>query len=126
MGRFLTTYDLLLTPTLIGPAAAHGVIPPTAIEEKITSLSRYIPLGRFMMNSGLVKHFGHPTLSRMAFTAMGNITGLPSMPLHWTEDGLPLGMLFTGRMCDETTMFRLAGQLEREQPWFDRIPNICM
>jgi amidase len=52
----------------------------------------------------------------MAFTMMGNITGLPAMsvPLHNNQDGLPIGMQFTGRMNDEETLFSLAAQLERE------------
>lgn len=124
MGRFLEKYDMLLTPTLIGPPAAHGIIPPAPAEEVFMLAGSYIPNGRMLMKSGIVKQFAHPTLSRMAFTIMGNITGLPgmSLPLHWTKEGLPLGMLFTGRMCDEARMFRLAGQLEREQPWHEKIP----
>lgn len=122
MGRFLTTFDLLLTPTLIGPPDRHGVLTPSPLEELLLNLGSPIPNGRLLMKLGVVKHFAGPTLSRMAFTAMGNVTGLPSvsMPLHWTDDGLPLGMLFTGRMCDETTLFQLAGQIERAYPWADR------
>jgi Asp-tRNA(Asn)/Glu-tRNA(Gln) amidotransferase A subunit family amidase len=30
--------------------------------------------------------------------------------------------MFTGRFGDEATLFRLAGQLERERPWFDKRP----
>jgi amidase len=67
-----------------------------------------------------------PVLGQIAFTAVGNVTGLPSMsvPLHWTGNGLPLGMLFTGRMGDESTLYQLAGQLERAQPWSGRIPPL--
>jgi Asp-tRNA(Asn)/Glu-tRNA(Gln) amidotransferase A subunit family amidase len=43
-----------------------------------------------------------------------------SLPLHWTEDGLPMGMLFTATIGDEAALFRLAAQLEREIPWRER------
>lgn len=127
MGKFLEKYDMLLTPTLIAPPAEHGVIPPSGFEESIIKFGSYIPNGRFLMKSGLVKHFAAPTLNRMAFTIMGNMTGLPGMsvPLHWTKDGLPLGMLFTGRMCDEIRMYKLAGQLERAASWHDKIPQMA-
>lgn len=125
MGHFLGKYNMLLTPAIIGPAAAHGVIPPSSVEEKLINIGRYIPNGRMLMKTGVVKHFAAPTLDRMAFTITGNMTGLPgmSLPLHQAKNGLPLGMLFTGRMCDEITMFRLAGQLERAASWHDRIPE---
>lgn len=45
-----------------------------------------------------------------------------SVPLHWNAAGLPIGMHFMGRFGDEATLFNLAGQLERAQPWFDRAP----
>jgi Asp-tRNA(Asn)/Glu-tRNA(Gln) amidotransferase A subunit family amidase len=47
-----------------------------------------------------------------------------SVPLHWTRSGLPVGMMFTGRYADEATLFRLAAELERMQPWRDRHPPL--
>jgi amidase len=60
-------------------------------------------------------------------TSMFNMSGQPSMsvPLAWSKSGLPLGMMFTGRFGDEATLFRLAGQLEQERPWRERIPPVC-
>jgi amidase/6-aminohexanoate-cyclic-dimer hydrolase len=57
---------------------------------------------------------------------MFNMSGQPSMsvPLAWSKSGLPLGMMFTGRFGDEATLFRLAGQLEQERPWRERIPPV--
>jgi amidase len=61
------------------------------------------------------------------FTPLFNATGQPAMsvPLHWNDKGLPIGMQFVGRYADEATLFRLAAQLERAQPWFDRIAPLC-
>lgn len=124
MGRYLTEYDMLLTPTLIGEPAKHGVIPPTAFESLQMRLGHRLPLGKLLMKSGLLFSLSERVLSRMAFTLMGNVTGLPAMsvPLHWTANGLPLGTQFVGRMLDEGRMLQLARQLEVAQPWFERRP----
>jgi amidase len=47
-----------------------------------------------------------------------------SVPLHWTDAGLPVGMHFVGRFGDEATLFRLAAQLEQAQPWAARMPGV--
>jgi amidase len=62
------------------------------------------------------------TIRSVCFTAFGNITGLPSisLPLHWTEEGLPVGAMLTGAPFDEATLLRLGAQLEKARPWADR------
>jgi amidase len=47
-----------------------------------------------------------------------------SVPLFWTDDGLPVGSHFLGRFGDEETLFSLAAQLERARPWADRKPPV--
>ena len=53
-------------------------------------------------------------------TRLAHGTGQPSMsvPLYWSAADLPIGTLFTARLGDEATLFRLAGQLERARPWW--------
>lgn len=55
-----------------------------------------------------------------------NQTGTPAMsvPLHWTDSGLPLGMMFGARCGDEWALLQLAGQLERAAPWAHRRPGV--
>ncbi|MFT4584003.1 MAG: amidase [Gammaproteobacteria bacterium] len=61
------------------------------------------------------------------YTYIANATGQPaiSLPLHWTENNLPVGLHFTGRFGDEATLIRLAAQLEQACPWQQRKPPIC-
>jgi len=47
-----------------------------------------------------------------------------SVPLHTTKEGMPVGVMFTGRFGDEATLTRLAAQLEAEHPWFERVPML--
>ena len=61
------------------------------------------------------------------FTSVANMTGQPaiSLPLHWTDEGLPVGVQLIGRYGDEATILRLAAQLEAEAPWHHRVPEIA-
>ena len=57
------------------------------------------------------------------FTATYNLTGQPaiSLPLHWTPDGLPIGIQFIGRPAEEGLLLSLAAQLEEAGPWADKL-----
>jgi amidase len=46
-----------------------------------------------------------------------------SVPLHWNDGGLPVGVQFVGKFGSDAALFRLAGQLERAQPWFGYAPS---
>ena len=58
------------------------------------------------------------------FTAGFNATGQPaiSLPLHWTEDGLPIGVQLVADMGREDLLIRVASQLEEAEPWAERRP----
>ena len=126
MSDYFSRFDLLLTPTLIGEPAPHGVIPPTAFEALQMRLGQHLPLGRLLMASGLLFSLSERVLSRMAFTVLGNVTGLPAMsvPLYWTPNGLPLGSQFMAPMGQEGRLLQLAHQLEQQAPWFDKRPSL--
>ena len=55
-----------------------------------------------------------------------NMTGCPAMsvPLHWSSNNLPIGMMFGARYGEEGLLYRLAAQLEEARPWFNRTPPI--
>jgi amidase len=61
-----------------------------------------------------------------AFTPLFNATGQPaiSLPLHWSEAGLPVGVQFIGKPWGEAELIRLSAQLEQAMPWRDRRPPI--
>ncbi len=77
-----------------------------------------------MKSPKVIKPLAAKTFDFIPYTPLFNVTGQPAMsiPLHWNTDGLPIGMHFVGRFGDEAALFRLAGQLERARPWFDRAP----
>jgi Asp-tRNA(Asn)/Glu-tRNA(Gln) amidotransferase A subunit family amidase len=60
------------------------------------------------------------------FTAIVNVTGQPAMsvPMHRTEDGLPVGVHVIGRPFAEATLLRLAAQLEDARPWGEARPLV--
>lgn len=59
-----------------------------------------------------------------AFTAIFNVTGQPaiSLPLHWSDSGLPIGVQLSAPFGREDLLIAVAAQLERAQPWRDRTP----
>ena len=61
-----------------------------------------------------------------AFTAIFNSTGQPavSVPLHWTEDGLPVGVQLAAPYGREDLLIAVGAQLEQARPWADRRPPV--
>ena len=104
LGRFQEDWDLILSPVLASPPWRVGELdqsqPFEALREQ---LSRYV-----------------------AFTPLANATGQPAMsvPLHESPSGLPIGSHFHARFGEETTLLRLAAQLEEARPWAERWPAV--
>lgn len=99
-----SAYDVLLTPTL--------AMPP-------------VPVGYFTEGGDPAVDFARQK-AFTPFTAVFNLTGQPaiSLPLHWTDAGLPIGVQLVGRPYDEVTLISLAAQLERAKPWLGRHPEL--
>ncbi len=103
--QIFESFDVFLTPTLAAPPPKIGYLSPV--------LNTPRDIGR---RNG--EFFSYPGIA--------NMTGAPSisLPLAWSSDGLPMGMMFTARYADEATLFRLAAQLEKEAPWKNKRPPI--
>ncbi len=98
-------FDLLLTPTVAEPPPPLGHFAADA-EDPLRGYLRAAPFG--------------------VFTTSFNITGQPaiSLPMHWTPGGLPVGAQLVAECAREDLLLRVAAQLERAQPWADRLPPI--
>lgn len=96
-------FDVIMSPTLGAPPERIGVVSLANPD-----LAAMVPA----------------LLRSVGFTQAFNASGHPAMsvPLHWSPDGLPIGIQFAGRFGDEGTLFQLAGQLEAAKPWWDRRP----
>lgn len=102
---FMQNHDIWLTPTLASPPIPLGLI----------NVNEPDPIAAFA-----------PAVDYVPFTPIQNLTGQPviSLPLCMSEDGLPIGMMFSARFGDEATLFQLAAQLEEAMPWKERHPAI--
>ncbi|NND49911.1 MAG: amidase [Rhizobiales bacterium] len=107
LGQFFERYDLMLTPTLGVSRLELGVVKTD--------------------HDGVAGHV-REMFNRIApHTALFNQTGGAAMtvPLCWTQDGLPVGVHFAGALGDEPKLIRLASQLEQARPWFARRPQLA-
>lgn len=98
-------HDLLLTPTMAEIAPKLGSFDDTG-QNPLDAFHRAFPSG--------------------AFTALFNATGQPaiSLPLHWTDAGVPVGVQLVAPFGREDLLLRVAAQVERAAPWSDRTPPV--
>jgi amidase len=99
----LNGYDAILTPTLAQPPAPVGYFDEVEPSENFERQKRFTP-----------------------FTALYNVSGQPAVnvPLYWSTEGLPIGVMLAGRAGDEGTLISLSAQLEEARPWKDRHPPL--
>lgn len=95
-------FDVVLTPTLALPPVEIGwMFEPEDPWEQLIRAGMFIP-----------------------FTPYANLSGQPaaSVPLYWSESGLPIGVQLIGPPAGEGVLLRLSAQLEQARPWGDRHP----
>jgi amidase len=98
-------FDLLLTPTCGAPPPPLGHFVPDP-DNPLASMARVAAFS--------------------VFTAPFNVTGQPgiSIPLHWNQQGLPVGVQLVAAYGREDLLIRVAAQLEQARPWADRLPPL--
>jgi amidase len=102
---FCAGYDLVLTPTLALPPVPVGWVHESPDpRDQFRRAAEFTP-----------------------FTAAVNIAGLPaaSVPLFWSEDGLPIGVQLIAAAGGEPLLLRVSAQLEEARPWADRRPPVA-
>ena len=100
-------FDLLVTPTTgQPPLELDALVPPAG--QPLAMLPRF--------------------LSIQCFAIPFSVTGQPaiSLPLHQSEQGLPIGVQFVGPPAGEEMLIALAAQLEQARPWADRRPPVAV
>ena len=102
---FFQDHDVWLTPTMATPPPplGHLYADVTEVERFFERLWRFNPLN-----------------------SVYNATGQPAitLPLHWSESGLPIGVMLGAGFGEEALLFRLAAQLEEAKPWAARHPPV--
>ena len=95
-------FDVILSPVLGSPPPPIGFVGPD------------VPFDTLVQR--LIEYVG--------YTTYHNVVGAPAMsvPLFWTDTGLPVGSQISGRVGAEALLFQLAYQLEQAHPWAHRTP----
>ena len=94
--KFFATYDAVLTPTLADATPRVGYLAPTDYQQVIDRLMEWV-----------------------AYTPLQNVTGEPaiSLPLAQSADGMPVGMMLSADLGQESLLLELAYELEEARPW---------
>ena len=110
MAAFFERYDILLTATLAEPPALIGRFNHTSDD--------YVD---YRMGPGRVFAYS-------PFTAAFNASGQPaaSVPLHWTADGLPVGIHLAAAYGHDEMLLGLCARFEEAAPWFQRRPPVTL
>lgn len=124
LAEFHEGWDCYLTPMLAKPPLPVGALatPPTL--QRVSRAMSKAHGGRIVAATGIVDDLVRANLGWVPYTQLANVTGRPAInvPLHWTADGLPLGVQFVGALGSDGLLLRLAAQLEQARPWAGRHP----
>ncbi len=124
LATFHETFDCLLTPTLATPPLRVGATATPRPLQQVARIASKLRAGKAMALSGILEQLIQESLGWVPYTQLANITGRPaiSVPLHWTDSGLPLGVQLVGRLGADGDLLQLAAQLEETSPWAHRYP----
>jgi amidase len=124
LAGFFEKHDLLVIPVSGRIPAPLAEAEPTRTERGLLELfasragAPLLQLDRVReaVVEGQLERLSEQVMQR---TMVANLAGIPAMsvPLHRTENDLPVGVQFLGRFGDEVTLLKLGAQLERAKPW---------
>ncbi len=125
IASLFTTVDVLLTPTMAHPPARIGAFDLSMGDRLTIRTLRAMP-AKALLDKAL-ETMAAEIFEATANTMLFNQTGQPAMsvPLFWSDAGLPIGSQFVARYAEEATLFRLAAQLEAARPWRERVPPLA-
>lgn len=105
MSRFMSRFDLLLTPTTSVAAFEADREGPDRIDGRPVPASAWTP-----------------------FSSLANLTGQPAatVPAGFTRAGLPVGLQIMGRHLDDATVLSASAAFEQLLPWGDRRPLVAV
>jgi amidase len=117
---FMERYDAMLMPTLAAPPVKIGELalkPAEVLQIRVLERVRVPALIRTA-----AKEISARMFDWLPYTPVFNLTGQPAMsvPLYWTNEGLPVGVQFAGRWNEDELLFALGAQLERARPFRTR------
>jgi amidase len=100
--RQLSSFDAVLTPALALTPRPIGWYDNFNPEHNFAQQVQYTP-----------------------FTSFANVAGLPAitLPVHQTDDGIPMGVQLVGRPGGEHVLLAIGAQLERRLRWHRRHPQ---
>ena len=100
----LAPYDLVLTPTLAAPP---------------------LPVGALRDDDDPAADF-EAQKAFTPWTSAWNLTGMPavSLPLYWTPEGLPVGVMLAARPAEEELLLAVSARIEEAAPWAHRRPPV--
>ena len=108
VAAFFEYFDLLVTPTMAEP--------PVRIGRFAHDRTDYLD---YRMGSDGIFAYS-------PYTAAFNATGQPaaSVPLFWSQDGLPIGVHLAARFGADLELMTICAELERARPWVSRRPPL--
>lgn len=122
LARFFERFDLLLTSTTCRPPPPIGTFAPKTVDRVALPVARRVLPTATLWK--LLRAEAAKQLEVMPNTEVFNLAGVPaiSVPVCFTDDGLPIGAQLVARFGAEGLLLQVAAQLERELAWAERRP----
>ncbi len=122
MAGFHAVHDILVSPVLAAPPPRLGSADLSGVEKALIRTFHRVLAPPV---TGMIRRrTWREAFEWVGYTQLANLTGAPAMsvPLHWTAEGLPVGVHVSAGFGREALLFGLAAQLEQAAPWSHRRP----